>query len=253
MNTTKNTKIVLFGILIWLIMYAIKNLIFHSFFYGTIFVPWFYGTIIVVFLIIYFKKATGQYAQDSIRIGLIWFAINGLLDTLINTGMYVQTSQVFWNGLVTFVLSVSVGFLFKYGYIFKRADSRKKNVEPHTKTDSRKFDSGFFKYIPTFANLFYRFVGPSPRRRFFRVGASVAFSFVTTVLFVPIFFVSSTVGYEVFRYPEFGCYYMVCSPNNLRGWLITLLLYLVFYYIVFRVYKFFKSLYTNIKKSHKID
>ena len=69
-----------------------------------------------IFLILYFKKVTENYLREGLMIGLIWLAINLILDLIVlvplakmSIGIYF--SQIGLRYLMIPIFSTTIGFL----------------------------------------------------------------------------------------------------------------------------------------------
>lgn len=72
-----------------------------------------------VFLILYFKKVTENYLNEGLIIGLIWLAINWILDFIIlvpMTGIDITTyfTQIGLRYLTIPIFSVTIGLLLNF-------------------------------------------------------------------------------------------------------------------------------------------
>ncbi len=71
-----------------------------------------------IFLILYFKKVTENYLREGLKIGLIWLAINLILDLIVLVPMAkmsigVYFSQIGLRYLMIPIFSATIGFLLK--------------------------------------------------------------------------------------------------------------------------------------------
>lgn len=117
----KILKVGLFGFLTWLIPFMI-SVFFYSrdgqlnidiFLFKTIMIV--VGSIVgATLLVLYFKKVQKDYLTESITVGLVWFAINIILDLIVlvpMSGMSIGTyfAQIGLRYLVIPVMSVAIG------------------------------------------------------------------------------------------------------------------------------------------------
>ena len=124
MKSIKQT--LLFGFLVWLIPFIIA-ITFYSrdgqplidiFLLKSIMIV--AGSITgAIFLILYFKKVTKNYLREGLIVGLIWLAINWILDFIVlvpmakmDIGTYFI--QVGLRYLTIPIFSISIGFLLDY-------------------------------------------------------------------------------------------------------------------------------------------
>ena len=82
MNSLK--KAVLYGFLIWLIVFAVSFLIFplkdsNRPLFESI-MPVIISINLVIFSGMYFKKVSSKYLKEGVLLGLIWFAVNIMID-----------------------------------------------------------------------------------------------------------------------------------------------------------------------------
>ena len=117
----KYLKNILYGFLAWLIPFVISIFFFSSeggltidvFLFKTIMIV--VGSISVAFLLVfYFKHIMTNYVKEGIIVGIVWFAVNILLDIIIlipMTGMSIADyfPQIGLRYLVMPVMSVMVG------------------------------------------------------------------------------------------------------------------------------------------------
>lgn len=97
----KNVKMVLFGVLLWLIPFGIS-----LFFYskeGQLMIDIFlFKSIMIVIgsvtgatlLVLYFKRIEKNYLYEGVKVGLVWFALNIILDLVVlvpMSGMSIST------------------------------------------------------------------------------------------------------------------------------------------------------------------
>ena len=77
-----------------------------------------------IFLILYFKKVTKNYLREGLFIGLIWLAINWILDFIVlvpmakmDIGTYF--AQIGLKYLTIPIFSITIGFLLNYQKVKK--------------------------------------------------------------------------------------------------------------------------------------
>jgi hypothetical protein len=119
----KKLKIVLFGIITWLVPFVVS-----FFFYSregqlNINIFLFKSIMIVVgsitgatFLVLYFRKLKKDYLKEGITVGLAWFAINILLDLVVlvpMSGMSIgdYLAQIGLRYLVIPTMSIAMGYV----------------------------------------------------------------------------------------------------------------------------------------------
>ncbi|MGD0711353.1 MAG: hypothetical protein ABR968_09245 [Bacteroidales bacterium] len=119
----KYIKLSLFGLLTWLIPFIVG-----FFFYtreGVLLIsPLFFKSIMIaissllatILLVQYFKKITSNYVSEGITIGLIWLAINILLDIIVLVPMAKMTFINYFSNIgLSYVMipamSIAVGFV----------------------------------------------------------------------------------------------------------------------------------------------
>lgn len=117
----KNIKNLLFGFLSWLIPF-VASIFFYTkegiltldvFLFKSIMIV--FGSIIgAILMVLYFKKINKDYLKEGIIIGLVWFAINIILDLLVllpMSGMTVSDyfAQIGIRYLVIPVMGIMVG------------------------------------------------------------------------------------------------------------------------------------------------
>ena len=119
----KCIKISLYGFLTWLIPFVISFLFYSKDGQPVIDVFLFKSIMIVVgsgtgatLLVLYFKKIKEHYLKEGIIVGLLWFAINIILDLVvlvpmsdIEIGTYF--AQIGLRYLVIPIMSVAIGYL----------------------------------------------------------------------------------------------------------------------------------------------
>jgi uncharacterized membrane protein YpjA len=117
----KYLKNILYGFLVWLIPFVISIFFFSKeggltidvFLFKTIMIV--VGSISVAFLLVfYFKHIMTNYVKEGIIVGIVWFAVNILLDIIIlipMTGMSIADyfPQIGLRYLVMPVMSIVVG------------------------------------------------------------------------------------------------------------------------------------------------
>lgn len=119
----KNLKILLFGILAWLIPF-ILSFFFYSregelqiniFLFKSIMIV--VGSITgAVLLVLYFRALEKNYLKEGITVGLAWFAVNILLDLVVlipMSGMSIGDyfAQIGLRYLVIPVMSIAMGYV----------------------------------------------------------------------------------------------------------------------------------------------
>jgi uncharacterized membrane protein YpjA len=107
----KYLKVVLYGFVAWLIPFVASFLFYTSEGTLTVDVRFFKCVMVVigtataaVLLVSYFKKIDSSYLKEGIVVGLIWFAVNILLDVVILIPMSGMT-------LTDYFMNIGLGYL----------------------------------------------------------------------------------------------------------------------------------------------
>jgi len=124
-------KTLIYGLLTWLIPFIIA-IPFYSRDGQPLIDIFLFKTIMIVvssiagaiFLILYFKKVTEDYLREGLVIGLIWLAINWILDFIVlipmakmDIGTYF--AQIGLRYLTIPIFSITIGFLLNYQKVKK--------------------------------------------------------------------------------------------------------------------------------------
>lgn len=119
----KAIKIILYGFLTWLIPFLISFFFYNKDAQLVIDIFLFKSIMIVLatavgllFLILYFRKITGNYLHEGIMVGLVWFAINILLDIVILIPMSKMNiseyfAQIGLRYLIIPMMSIAMGYI----------------------------------------------------------------------------------------------------------------------------------------------
>ena len=121
-HLNKNLKLVVFGILAWLIpfiaswpMYSPQGEpLFDIFFIKTILIV--VGSVVAVFLLlVYFKSVEKYFVKEGIIVGVVWLVINWVLDIVVlvpMAGWSLSTyfAQIGLRYLVMPIMSIAIGY-----------------------------------------------------------------------------------------------------------------------------------------------
>lgn len=121
---------IIYGFLVWLVPFIVSVVIFPSIHESNR--PLFEsimpvaGTIAALFfLILYFKKLSGNYLQEGIRLGILWLAISVVVDLF----MFLPSNSPMNMSLAEYTSDIGVTYLtipvitFGFGYMLERAKS----------------------------------------------------------------------------------------------------------------------------------
>ncbi len=119
----KNVKILLWGILLWLVLFIVGFIIYPL--HDTNFLL--FKTIMVVssclvgmiMLALYFKKVENNFVSEGIAIGIIWLAVNLLLDLIVLVGLFKTPVGEYFIGiglryLNIPIISIGIGKILSY-------------------------------------------------------------------------------------------------------------------------------------------
>jgi hypothetical protein len=123
MVLNKKLKIVLFGIITWLVPFVVSFFFYSKDGQPLIDIFLFKSIMIVVgsitgatFLVLYFRELKKDYLKEGITVGLAWFAINILLDLVVlvpMSGMSIgdYLTQIGLRYLVIPTMSIAMGYV----------------------------------------------------------------------------------------------------------------------------------------------
>jgi len=126
-----NLKVVLFGVLLWLIPFGMSFLFYKE---GQLMIDiYLFKSIMILIgsvtgatlLVLHFKTIEKNYLNEGIIVGLVWFAINIILDLVIlvpMSGMSISTyfAQIGLRYLIIPTMSIAIGYAIAINPAIKR-------------------------------------------------------------------------------------------------------------------------------------